>query len=107
MEVVETSAKLSKILNSDRLIIKTYGRQHGQRVIQRREELIEAEDLAEIATVPPPRFHDLHGVREGQFAVDVSPNFRMIFEAYDENDEQTTKRQLARTILVLEIEDYH
>jgi len=107
MEVFGSSKKLDKVLNDDKLIIKNYGKQIGIKIIQRREELLEATDLTEISTVPPPRLHGLHGDKEGQFAVDISKNFRITFEAYDSDESQTTERHLVKSILILTIEDYH
>jgi len=107
MEYFGESNKITKILGSERKIIKTYGKDRAIRIMQRLREFQNADNLSEIAHVPPPRLHSLHGKREGQFAVDVAANFRMIFEGYDSNDKATKEESKIVTLSIIEIEDYH
>ena len=107
MEYFGETNKLTRILESERKIFKTYGKDRGNRIMQRLREFQKADNLSEIAHIPPPRLHGLHGKREGQFAVDVAANFRMIFEGYDSNDEPTKEESKIVTLSIIEIEDYH
>lgn len=107
MEYFGETNKLTKILESERKVIKAFGKDRGNRIMQRLREFQKADTLSEIAHVPPPRLHTLHGNREGQFAVDVAANFRMIFEGYDSNDGFTTEESKIVTLSIIEIEDYH
>lgn len=107
MEYFGETNKLTKILESDRKIIKAYGRERALRIMQRLREFQNADTLSEISHLPPPRLHSLHGDREGQFAVDVAANFRLIFEGYDSHDEFTTDKSKIVTLSIVEIEDYH
>lgn len=45
--------------------------------------------------------------REGSFAVDVSGNYRMFFEGYDKNDQQSVEKDKIVTVQITSIEDYH
>lgn len=107
MEYFGETTKLTKILSDPRLRGKNYGRDRANRIGQRLSEFEDAKNLDDISRLPPARLHSLHGDRENQFAVDVGPNWRMIFEAYDRHDELTTKTADAVTVVILEIEDYH
>ncbi|WP_390405311.1 hypothetical protein [Lacticaseibacillus jixiensis] len=51
--------------------------------------------------------HALLGDHENMFAVDVGPNWRMVFEGYDRHDQQTIKTAEIITISIIAIEDYH
>lgn len=107
MEVVIGTRKLEKVLNDQRLLIKEYGLDRTKRINRRLFEFLSVANLSEIPSVPPPRCHKLHGNLEGKFAVDVSKNFRMIFEGYDDNDQLTTDRSKVVTVQIIEISDYH
>lgn len=107
MEYFGDTTKLTKILSNPRLRTKTFGRDRANRIGQRLSDFEEASTLDDISRLPPARLHPLHGDRKNQFAVDVGPNWRMIFEGYNRYDELTTKTSKAVTIVILEIEDYH
>lgn len=107
MEVIGNSSKIEKLLNDERMLKKTYGKQRADKIYQRISEMRRAEDLTEVSTVPPTRLHKLEGAREEQFSLDITGNYRLIIEAYDENDEQTTDRKKAVTIAIVEVVDYH
>ena len=107
MEYFGETTKLTKILSNPRLRVKTYGRDRANRIGQRLSDFEDAKNLDDISRFPPARLHLLLGDRKNQFAVDVGPSWRMIFEAYDRHDEMTTKTSDAVTIVILEIEDYH
>lgn len=64
-------------------------------------------NLAQIPSDSPPRCHKLQGNLQGEFAVDVSGNYRMIFEGYDKNDVISTKKAEIVTVQIISIEDYH
>ena len=107
MEYFGETTKLTKILSDSRLRVKAYGRDRTNRIGQRLSDFETARTLDDISRLPPARLHSLHGDRQNQFAVDVGPNWRMIFEAYDRHDELTTKTADAVTVVILEMEDYH
>lgn len=107
MEYFGESNKLTRILSNERLRVKAYGKNVAIRLRERLEEFSAADNLSDISHYPPARLHRLQGNRSQQFAVDVSVNWRMIFEGYDSNDELTIKESEIVTISVVSIEDYH
>lgn len=107
MEYFGETKKLTKILNDQKLIQKYYGKDRARRIIQRLDEFSAAVTLMDIPSDPPPRCHRLKGDLDKLFAVDVSGNYRMIFEAYDVNDQQTVDKSKAVTVQIVAIDDYH
>ena len=107
MEYLGASSKLTKILNDKRLLTKNFGQDRANKIVARLDEILAASNLTDISHFPPSRLHGLKGERKNEFAVDVGANWRMVFEAYDEADNQTVDEALARTVLIVSIEDYH
>lgn len=110
MEISYKSRKLEKQLTDLREMAKIFG-QLARKVNQRLKDLTDADNLAIMKTIPAARCHELTGDRKDELAVDVSGNYRMIFEPNHEpkpkkedgglNWEKVTKIQIN------EIEDYH
>ena len=107
MEYFAETKKLTKILNDPKLLLKHYGKSRARRIQARLDEFDAAQTLAHIPSDPPPRCHPLKGELSGKFAIDISGNYRMVFEGYDKNDELSTKREQIVTIQITSIEDYH
>ncbi len=107
MEYFAEGRKLTKILNNPRLLVKNFGRDRAKRIQTRLDEFAAANTLQQIPSDPPPRCHRLRNNLEGKFAVDVSKNFRIIFEGYDKNDQLSVEKLQIVTIQILEITDYH
>lgn len=105
-EYFAETKRLTKILNNPKLLKKKFG-EMATKIQQRLDEFDAADNLSQIPSDPPPRCHQLKGKRKNQFAIDVSRNYRMIFEGYDTNDELTTNRYEIVTVQILEIVDYH
>ena len=107
MEYFAETRKLTKILNDPKLILKYYGKDREKRILARLDEFDAAQNLSQIPSDPPPRCHPLKGVFKGKFAVDISGNYRIIFEGYDKNDNSSTDKAKVVTIQITSIEDYH
>lgn len=107
MEYFAETKKLTKILNSHRLLVKNFGKSRVERIQSRLDEFDAARNLAQIPSDPPPRCHRLSGNLKDKFAVDISGNYRIIFEGYDQNDELSVKKSDIVTIQITDIEDYH
>jgi proteic killer suppression protein len=54
-----------------------------------------AENVSEIGLFPGWRLHRLHGDREGQWAITITRNWRIVFETVDDE------------IVNVDFEDYH
>ena len=104
------SNKLQKQLGSPKAIIKSYG-QRAKKVKQRIDELIAANNLGIMRTLPAANCHELTGNRKGELAVDVSGNFRLIFEPYHdpipEKEDGGLDWDAVTEIQIVEIGDYH
>lgn len=107
MEYFAENRKLTKILNDPRLLVKNFGRDRAKRIQARLDEFDAADTLKQIPSDPPPRCHRLHNNLEGKFAVDVSKNFRIVFEGYDKADQLSIEKSAIVTVQIIKIEDYH
>lgn len=110
MELSYKTRKLEKQLTNPKELAKAFG-QLARKVNQRVRELTDANTLAIMRTLPAARCHELSGDRKRELAVDISGNYRLIFEPNHHptpqkkdgglNWEEVTKIQIN------EIEDYH
>jgi len=110
VEVGFKTRKLKKQLTNPKELVKTFGRL-ARKINQRMKELADADTLAVMRTLPAARCHELSGDREGELAVDVSGNYRLIFEP--DHDPVPKKEdggldwQEVIKIQINEIYDYH
>ncbi|CAM4207046.1 type II toxin-antitoxin system RelE/ParE family toxin [Aquirufa beregesia] len=78
---------------------------------QRLKDLAAAENLAVMRALPAARCHELTGDRKGELAVNVSTNYRLIFEPNHEPIPQKADGGLdwgnVTRIRIIDIEDYH
>jgi plasmid maintenance system killer protein len=110
LEISYKSRKLEKQLTDPKEMSKSFGKL-ARKVNQRLKDLTDADNLAIMRTIPAARCHELSGDRKDELAVDVSGNYRMIFEPGNDpvpkkgdgglNWEEVTKIQINK------IEDYH
>ena len=107
MDVYGSTSKITKQLSDQKLLIKAYGTDKAKRIQQRIFEFSNATNLSQISHVPPPRLHSLKGDMSELFAVDISANWRIVFEGYDKNDVKSTKESDIVTVQIIGIEDYH
>jgi len=97
-------------LTNPRELVKSFG-QLAVKIKMRIKNIKDADNLAVLRTIPAARCHELTGERKGELAVNVSGNYRLIFEPNHDpipkkedgglNWEEVTKIQIN------EIEDYH
>jgi plasmid maintenance system killer protein len=110
LEISFKNKKLETQLTVPKEIVKSFG-QFAVKINQRLKELSDADNLSIIRTIPAANCHELKGSSKWKLAVDVSRNYRMIFEPNHSpipkkddgglNWEETTKIQIN------EIVDYH
>jgi len=110
VEITYKSRKLEKQLTDPREMLKSFG-QLAIKIKMRLKNLKDADNLAVMRTIPAARCHELTGDRKGELAVDVSGNYRMIFEPNHEPIPQKVDGglnwELVTKIHINEIEDYH
>ncbi|MBK9963534.1 MAG: killer suppression protein [Holophagales bacterium] len=111
MELHFKSRELQKQAGSFRELVRAHG-EHRARLIRRRlDELDAATVLADIATLPGPRCHELHGNFAGVLSVDLDHPYRLLFRPLLEPPPCRTDGGLdwgrVMAILILGIEDTH
>lgn len=98
---------MSKILNDRWLIQQHFGVKRSKKIISQLDQFAVASNLSEISTTPPSRCYLLKGQYKNCFSVDISRNYRLIFEGYDVNDHLSIKRSEVVFIQIVDIVDYH
>jgi proteic killer suppression protein len=110
MNITYKSRRLEKSLTDAKEMAKTYGIR-AKKVNQRVHELRAAENLAVMKTIPAANCHPLHEDREGQFAVDVSANWRLVFgpnhDPLPKKEDGSVDCENVTEIRILEVTDYH
>lgn len=110
VEVSYRSKKLEKQLTNSKEMVKSFG-QLARKVNQRLKDLSDADNLAIMRSIPAARCHELTGNHKGQLAVDISGNYRLIFEPnhnpVPKKDDGGLKWEDVTKILINGIEDYH
>jgi len=91
-------------------MLKSFG-QLARKVNQRLKDLTDADNLAITRTIPAARCHELSGDHASELAVDISGNYRMIFEP--DHDPAPKKEDGALNweevikIQINDLDDYH
>ncbi len=111
MDIHFKSKKLQRIFAREEELNKCFGKNRARSIMRGRYFLEAAVNLAQVTSMPPMRLHELKGKRKGQFAVDVGPNWRIIFEpvirpAPTREDGGLDLRQIT-AIRILGVIDYH
>lgn len=111
MQVFFRSKKLQKQCNSAKEMQKAFGAARTRKLQQRLMELGAADNLSQIARVPPPRCHELTGDRKGQITVDLDHPYRLIFLVANDplpaREDGGLDWNLVTEIEILEIADPH
>jgi proteic killer suppression protein len=102
---------MAKIFNSFDRLAKRYGPQRAKKITMRQDFLRAAANLAQVPANPPTRRHELKGDRKGQFAVDLTENYRLVFEPNHDpvprkGDGGIDLTQITAIMIIL-VEDYH
>lgn len=110
MNITFKTNKLEKSLSRPGEIKKVYGIM-SKRIAQRMDQLQAAPNLASILSFPFLECHPLSGKRQGEWAISISGNFRLIFELEHDpipiKGDLTMDPTLITDIKILEITDYH
>ena len=98
MNVIYKTKSLKKICTNASEARKKYGKNISDKIHQRIGEIRAADTVNNLVLWHIGRCHALTGNRQGQYAMDVSPNYRLIFKIIDD------EIQIAE---IMEISDYH
>lgn len=111
MEISFGKRKLEKIFNDEQRLVREFGRENADVIIDRFSALGSVTNLAEIPTDKPYRCHQLTGERKGQFAVDLKHPFRLVFKPDHDpvptRDDGGIDKERVDRIEIMEIIDYH
>lgn len=79
MNLSYKTRRLKKQLTNPKELAKKSYEKFARKVNQRIKELTDADNLANMRTLPAARCHELTGDRKGALAVSISGNYRLIF----------------------------
>ena len=110
MEIKVRGKRLNKELTEPKAMTQAFG--DRARPLQRRLDLLKAvKCLAEVPIGSPCYRHQLIGNREGQYAVTIKDNWRLIFEPDHEPVPRLADNGVdisqVTAITIIEVEDYH
>jgi proteic killer suppression protein len=110
MDIEYKNKRLKKTVKDPRSIVENYG-VRAKKIQQRLKDFEAANNLSVFRTLPG-NCHELHGNRQGEFAIEVSGNFRMTFipnhDPVIKNDEGGLDWEYIKNIVIYNIaEDYH
>lgn len=111
MELHFQSRKLQKQAESFRELVRANGDRRARLIRRRLDELDAAATLADIASLPGPRCHELKANLAGVLSVDLDHPYRLLFRPLLEPPPCRTDGGLdwgrVTAILILGIEDTH
>lgn len=110
MKIKFKTNKLEKQLTDFKIMKKSFGTM-AKKVNQRMKELSASKNLEILKAIPAARCPELKGDKKGEFAVDISGNYRIIFEP-DHNpipvkDDNSIDCIKITDIKIIGTEDYH
>jgi proteic killer suppression protein len=110
MLVVFKDDTLRDIIMDERKLIHKFGPQVAKQVLQRMAEILACYNL-EMLKELPNGLHPLKGQRKGQFALDLGPAYRLVFEPANNPlprrpDGMVIWKKID-VVRILEIIDYH
>ena len=111
MDISFKNRKLEKVFNSEKELLRNYGKDNATLIKRRMAVLKAADTLIEVPTAKPERCHELAGDRKGEFSVDLKNPYRLISKP--NHDPVPLKKDkgidLTRVtaITILGVEDYH
>ncbi len=79
MIVIFRTKQLERCYKEYRRAVKAYGEDTGKRYILRINTIKQARDIEELMKLPVLRCHPLKGNRAGQYAVNITGFYRLIF----------------------------
>lgn len=111
MDIAYKTKKARKIFNSFDKLVREYGLERAKKISMRQDFLRAAVNLSQVPTNPPTRRHELKGYRKGQFAVDLTGNYRLVFEPNHDPVPRKSDGGIDLTqitaITIISVEDYH
>ncbi len=111
MEIEFRTSKLAKQCNIHKNAVRKWGPQLADKLRRRLDDLVAAENLEDMRTAFPGRYHELKGDRAGQLSLDLEHPQRLLFEpAHDVTPlrpDGGLDRSHITKIRILAVEDTH
>lgn len=98
IQISYKTSQLRKVCENADVASKKYGVEMAEKIHQRIDEIRAATSVEMLIQFRIGRCHPLHGDRKGQYAMDLTHPYRLVFEKI--NDELVA-------VEILEIVDYH
>jgi plasmid maintenance system killer protein len=110
MEITFQNKKFQKICNSEKELIKAYGKNCARKIRSRLDDLQAAVNLEAFKTLPG-RCHELKGNKKGQLSLDLEHPLRLIFEPSNEEvgkkKDDSMDWKLINAVNIIGVEDTH
>jgi proteic killer suppression protein len=110
MEIEYSSNRLKKQLSCASEIKKAFG-VNAKRVSARMADIISSPNLSILMQIPAANCHPLKGNKNGEWALDISGNHRMIFEIANDpvplKDDRSIDTVKVTEIRIIKTTDYH
>lgn len=109
MTITYKSKKLEKVLNDEKLLIKTYGA-IAKKLKQRHDDLKDALSLQDIKELPHLYLHQLKGSRKEDWSMTVLKNWRLCFQLVEKlptDEKGRIQYVLITAVQIISVEDYH
>ncbi len=110
MNIEYKNNKLRKQFGSASEIKKVFG-VNAKRVSTRLSDIEASPNLAVLMQIPAANCHPLTANRKGDWALDISANYRMIFQIYQDpipvKEDNSINTILVTDIIIMGAEDYH
>ena len=110
MKISFKTQKLKKQLTKAKEMQKSYGIM-AKKINQRMKEIKASDNFEVLGTIPAAGCHELKGNKRGEYAVNISGNYRIIFvpdhDPVPFKDDRSINCKKITDIKILGIEDYH
>jgi plasmid maintenance system killer protein len=110
MDITFKSKQIQKIFNSDKKLIKAYGKGCANKITQRCDDLKSASTLEAFKNLPG-RCHELKGNLKNYFSLDLEHPFRLIFTPSNNGvllkPDGGLDRRSVTAIEIIDVEDTH
>jgi toxin HigB-1 len=111
MDIEFSSRSLQRACNSEKELIRRWGKDRGHVVGRRLQQIAAADNLVILSAVRSAKLHALKGKHAGQFAVDGNYPYRIIFEPSEKTAPKKSGggQDLHRItkVKVIEVVNYH
>jgi plasmid maintenance system killer protein len=110
MEIIFKSKKFQKICNSEKELIRAYGKNCARKIRSRLDDLQAAINLEAFRTLPG-RCHELKGNKKWQLSLDLEHPLRLIFEPLNQDiarkEHGGMDWNLVTAVEIINVEDTH